>query len=112
MGQGDFDEGRWGGEVHGAHAIQNKLDSLDMVEGTPDQKAWLQQVDNSDTLWLAAELLTRQGPALTAVRGVTLVQQDMTATGDSMVWDDDVELIHMWGRLNCGPTKTNFLATP
>ena len=85
------------GEVHGAHAIQNKLDSLDMVEGTPDQKAWLQQVDNSDTLWLAAELLTRQGPALTAVRGVTLVQQDMTATGDSMVWEDDVELIHIWG---------------
>ena len=85
------------GEVRGSHDIQRKKDSLDVVEGSPDQKAWLQQIDNGDTLWLAAELLTRHSSNLTAVRGVTLVQEDLTAVGDSMIWYDDVELIHMWG---------------
>lgn len=85
------------GEVHGDHALRLEEDSLEVVHGTPQHRAWLQHVEEGDTLRLAAAMLNRRGDVLTARKDVTLLQGELVGAGDSLVWDEAKETIHMWG---------------
>lgn len=83
--------------VHGQYALRQDDDSLEVVLGSEDQRAWLEQVDEGDTLRLAADTLQRRGEFLTAFHRVTLVQDELVGVGDSLVWMDDEGTIQMWG---------------
>ena len=85
------------GEVHGHHAVRYEEDSLEIVHGSEHRRAWLQQIEDGDTLKLAAEVLQRRGETLTAFKQVTLVQENLVGQGDSLVWIEDIEIIQMWG---------------
>ena len=85
------------GEVHGDHALRLEEDSLEVVHGGPQRRAWLQHVEEGDTLRLAAAMLNRRGDVLTARKDVTLLQGELVGAGDSLVWDEAKETIHMWG---------------
>ncbi|MGB1636825.1 MAG: OstA-like protein [Flavobacteriales bacterium] len=78
--------GNGASEVHGAYALQQKSDSTDLVLGRDEARAWLRQVDNGDTLLLAAVELQRARGILTATRNVTLVQDKLVGVGDSLAW--------------------------
>ena len=75
--------------VHGRYALRQQADSLELVIGNPEQRAWLEQIDEGDTLRLAADL--------TAFHHVTLAQDELVGIGDSLVWMDDEGTIQMWG---------------
>ena len=49
------------GTVHGPYALRQEADSLELVIGDPQQRAWLEQIDEGDTLRLAADTLQRKG---------------------------------------------------
>ena len=49
------------GTVHGRYALRQEADSLELVIGDGQQRAWLQQIDEGDTLRLAADTLQRKG---------------------------------------------------
>lgn len=85
------------GTVHGHYALRQEADSLELVIGDPQQRAWLEQIDKGDTLRLAADTLQRKGEVLTAFHHVTLVQDELVGIGDSLVWMDDKGTIQMWG---------------
>ena len=85
------------GEVHGNHAVRYEEDSLEIVHGSEHRRAWLQQIEDGDTLKLAAEVLQRRGETLTAFKQVTLVQENLVGQGDSLVWIEDIGIIQMWG---------------
>ena len=85
------------GTVHGQYALRQDDDSLEVVLGDGQQRAWLQQIDADDTLRLAADTLQRKGEVLTAFHRVTLVQDELVGVGDSLVWMDDQGTIQMWG---------------
>ena len=95
------------GKVHGRYAKRQEDDSLELVIGNPQQRAWLEQIDEGDTLRLAADTLQRRGEFLTAFHHVTLVQDELVGVSDSLVWMDDVGAIQMWGepRLWSGEDK-------
>ena len=85
-------------EAHGSHAQRNSRDSTEVIVGDTLRRAWIRQIEDADTLHLAGETLSRRGETLTATRRVTLVQADLTGVGDSLVWDDAVETIRVWGQ--------------
>ena len=85
------------GTVHGHYALRQDDDSLEVVLGNDQQRAWLQQIDVGDTLHLAADTLQRKGEVLTAFHRVTLVQDELVGVGDSLVWMDNQGTIWMWG---------------
>lgn len=85
------------GTAHGQYALRQDDDTLEVVLGDDQQRAWLQQIDGSDTLHLAADTLQRKGEVLTAFHHVTLVQDELVGVGDSLVWMDDQGRIQMWG---------------
>ena len=85
------------GTAHGQYALRQDDDTLEVVLGDDQQRAWLQQIDGSDTLHLAADTLQRKGEVLTAFHRVTLVQDELVGVGDSLVWMDDQGRIQMWG---------------
>ena len=85
------------GTVHGRYALRQDADSLELVIGDLQQRAWLEQIDEGDTLRLAADTLQRKGEVLTAFHRVTLVQDELVGVGDSLVWMDDEGTIQMWG---------------
>ena len=85
------------GTVHGRYALRQEADSLELVIGDSQQRSWLQQIDGSDTLHLAADTLQRKGEVLTAFHRVTLVQDELVGVGDSLLWMDDEGTIQMWG---------------
>ena len=95
------------GTAHGQYALRQDDDTLEVVLGNVQQRAWLQQIDGSDTLHLAADTLQRKGEVLTAFHRVTLVQDELVGVGDSLVWMDDEGTIQMWGepRLWSGEDK-------
>lgn len=95
------------GTVHGRYARRQDTDSLELVVGDAEQRAWLEQIDEGDTLRLAADTLQRNGPALTAFHRVSLVQDELVGVGDSLMWLDDRGTIQMWGepRLWSGQDK-------
>ena len=57
----------------------------------------MRQIEDGDTLHLAAHELTRNRDVLTATREVTMVQDEMVGVGDSLVWDEAAETIRVWG---------------
>ena len=83
--------------VHGQYALRQDDDTLEVVLGDDQQRAWLEQIDEGDTLRLAADTLQRRGEFLTAFHRVTLVQDELVGVGDSLVWVDDQGTIQMWG---------------
>ena len=85
------------GTVHGHYAYRHMDDSLEVVVGNGDRRAWLAQIDKGDTLQLAADTLQRRGEILTAFHHVTLVQDELVGVGDSLAWMDDQGTIQMWG---------------
>ena len=85
------------GTVHGRYALRQEADSLEVVVGGEEQRAWLEQIDEGDTLRLAADTLQRRGEFLTAFHRVTLVQDELVGVGDSLMWMDDEGTIQMWG---------------
>ena len=85
------------GEVHGAYARRGAADSLEVVVGSQARRAWLRQIEDGDTLHLAARELTRNRDVLTATREVTMVQDEMVGAGDSLVWDEVAETMKVWG---------------
>ena len=85
------------GTVHGRYALRQEADSLELVIGDPQQRAWLEQIDEGDTLRLAADTIQRKGEVLTAFHHVTLVQDELVGVGDSLVWMDDQGTIQLWG---------------
>jgi hypothetical protein len=85
------------GEVHGAYARRDAADSLEVVVGSRARRAWLRQIEDGDTLHLAARELTRHRDVLTATREVTMVQEEMVGVGDSLVWDEGTQTIRVWG---------------
>ena len=85
------------GTAHGQYALRQDDDTLEVVLGDDQQRAWLQQIDGGDTLHLAADTLQRKGEVLTAFHRVTLVQDELVGVGDSLVWMDDQGTIQMWG---------------
>lgn len=85
------------GTVHGRYALRQDSDSLEVVVGGEEQRAWLEQIDKGDTLRLAADTLQRRGEFLTAFHRVTLVQDELVGVGDSLMWMDDEGTIQMWG---------------
>ena len=85
------------GEVHGAYARREAADSLEVVLGSQARRAWLRQIEDGDTLLLAAHELTRRREVLTATRDVTMVQDEMVGAGDSLVWDEVAETMKVWG---------------
>ncbi len=85
------------GTVHGQYALRQDDDTLEVVLGDDQQRAWLEQIDEGDTLRLAADTLQRKGEVLTAFHRVTLVQDDLVGLGDSLVWMDHHGTIQMWG---------------
>ena len=93
------------GEVRGAYARRDAADSLEVVVGSQVRRAWLRQMENSDTLLLAARELTRSRGVLTATREVTMVQDEMVGIGDSLVWDEAAETIRVWGAPELWSTK-------
>ena len=78
-------QGDGNGTVHGHYV------------GGEEQRAWLEQINEGDTLRLAADTLHRKGEFLTAFHRVTLVQDELVGVGDSLVWMDDKGTIQMWG---------------
>ena len=85
------------GTVYGRYALRQKEDSLELVIGNVQQRAWLQQIDEGDTLRLAADTLQRKGEVLTAFHQVTLAQDELVGVGDSLVWRNNQGTIQMWG---------------
>ena len=85
------------GTVHGRYALRQEADSLEVVVGGEEQRAWLEQIDEGDTLRLAADTLQRKGEFLTAFHRVTLVQDELVGVGDSLMWMDMEGTIQMWG---------------
>jgi lipopolysaccharide export system protein LptA len=85
------------GTVHGQYALRQDEDTLEVVLGNEQQRAWLEQIDEGDTLLLAADTLQRRGEFLTAFHRVTLVQDELVGVGDSLVWMDTQGTIQMWG---------------
>ena len=85
------------GTVHGRYALRQEADSLEVVVGDAQQRAWLAQIDKGDTLRLAADTLQRRGEFLTAFHRVTFVQDELVGEGDSLMWMDDRGTIQMWG---------------
>lgn len=85
------------GEVHGEYARRDAADSLEVVVGSQARRAWLRQIEDGDTLLLAARELTKNRHVLTATREVTMVQDEMVGVGDSLVWDEGAETIRVWG---------------
>ena len=95
------------GTVHGRYALRQDEDTLEVVVGDDQQRAWLEQIDEGDTLRLAADTLQRKGEVLTAFHRVTLIQDELVGVSDSLVWMDDEGTIQMWGepRLWSGEDK-------
>ena len=95
------------GTVHGRYALRQDEDTLEVVVGYDQQRAWLEQIDEGDTLRLAADTLQRKGEVLTAFHRVTLIQDELVGVSDSLVWMDDEGTIQMWGepRLWSGEDK-------
>ena len=85
------------GTVHGRYALRQEADSLELVIGDAERRAWLEQIDEGDTLRLAADTLQRKGEVLTAFHRVTLIQDELVGVGDSLVWMDNEGTIQMWG---------------
>jgi hypothetical protein len=85
------------GTVHGHYAYRHTDDTLEVVVGNGERRAWLKQIDEGDTLRLAADTLQRKGEVLTAFHRVTLVQDELVGVGDSLVWRDNQGTIQMWG---------------
>lgn len=86
------------GTVHGQYALRQEDDSIEIVVGGDEQRAWLEQIDAGDTLRLAADTLQRKGQVLIAFHRVALAQDELVGVGDSLVWRDNQGTIQMWGK--------------
>ena len=83
--------------AHGHRAEQHLSDSLDLVFGDSENPAWLRQVDGEDTLHISGLELRRTPNLLTVVDSVWRDSEDLQGKGDSLVWNDDLGQIDVFG---------------
>lgn len=83
--------------AHGLRAEQHLTDSLDLVFGDVTYPAWLRQVDGEDTLHISGLQLRRTPNHLTVVDSVWMDSEDLQGEGDSLVWDDHLGQIDVFG---------------
>ena len=83
--------------AHGHRAEQHLSDSLDLVFGDAVNPAWLRQVDGEDTLHISGLQLRRTPDHLTVVDSVWLDSEDLQGEGDSLVWNDHLGQIDVFG---------------
>ena len=83
--------------VHGQRAGLGLADSLDLVFGNAAHPAWLRQVDGEDTLHISGLELRRAPNLLTVVDSVWMDSEDLQGEGDSLVWDDRLGQIDVFG---------------
>ena len=83
--------------AHGHRAEQHLSDSLDLVFGDAANPAWLRQIDGEDTLHISGLELRRAPNLLTVVDSVCMDSEDLQGEGDSLVWDDRLGQIDVFG---------------
>lgn len=83
--------------ARGIRAEQHLADSLDLVFGDAAHPAWLRQIDGKDTLHLSGLELRRAPSLLTVVDSVWMDSKDLQGEGDSLVWDDRLGQIDVFG---------------
>ena len=83
--------------AHGQRAEQHLADSLDLIFGNAAHPAWLRQVDGEDTLHISGLELRRAPNLLTVVDSVWMDSEDLQGVGDSLVWDDRLGQIDVFG---------------
>ena len=94
--------------AHGQRAEQHLADSLRLRNAA--HPAWLRQVDGEDTLHISGLELRRAPNLLTVVDSVWMDSEDLQGVGDSLVWDDRLGQIDVFGSPSSGPTWTCFRA--
>lgn len=83
--------------AHGNRAEQHLADSLDLIFGNAAHPAWLRQVDDEDTLHISGLELRHAPNLLTVVNSVWMDSEDLQGQGDSLVWDDRLGQIDVFG---------------